>query len=191
MKAKRGLTQEKKPSPQDVEREVYRQARKTEVAKKSNEAKATGGRVPPNPASRDNKNKRGGAGGKATGAQTAPPAAFGVKTPSRKAFEAAMRGMESEGIKIPDGHQLVMTFVPVMVAPDKPDPKGKKGAAPGNTNNNKKPAGNNNRPGNNKNSNGPVGNNRPGNNNNSNGPAGNIRPAGNNNNNRRGRGGPK
>jgi hypothetical protein len=165
MKAKRGLTQDTKPSQMDIEREVYRQAQKTEVAKNATEARATGGRVPPNPTLRVNK-KRGS--GKAA-APAAPAAVFGGRVPPRKAVEAAVRGMESDGFKIPDGHQVVMTFVPIMVAAEKPDPQGKKGAAGYN-----RPAGSNNKPARNQ----PGGNNRHG-------------GGGNNNNTKRGRGGMK
>jgi hypothetical protein len=44
-KARRGLAQDKKPNAMDVERETYRQARKTDNAKKAREKKATGGRT--------------------------------------------------------------------------------------------------------------------------------------------------
>jgi len=129
MKAKRGMTQEKKPSAMEVEREVYRQSRKSAVSKKKAEKKATGGRMAPNSSLRDTKPKKGDAGKKQ--APKVPPtgaaaAVMGGRAPSKKQVEAAIKGMESIGQPVPQGHQLVLTFVPIITA-TKPDPKGKKG----------------------------------------------------------------
>ena len=106
MKARRGLSQTKKPNAMEVEREVYRQSRKSATAKKKVEKKATGGRIAPNSSLRSKKKK----------AKVDPPAAiFGGRTPSKKAVEAAVKGMKEAGFQIPAGHQLVMTFVPTVV----------------------------------------------------------------------------
>jgi hypothetical protein len=129
VKAKRGLSETKKPSAMEVEREVYRQSRRTEVTKAKREQKAAGGKLPPNPILRDRKNKKKGGGGGNAGAPAAPSAIFGGRVPPRKAVEAAVAGMESAGFKIPDGHQVYVAFVPVPVAAEKPDPKGKRGPA--------------------------------------------------------------
>ena len=87
-------------------REVYRQSRKSATAKKKVEKKATGGRIAPNSSLRSKKKK----------AKVDPPAAiFGGRTPSKKAVEAAVKGMKEAGFQIPAGHQLVMTFVPTVV----------------------------------------------------------------------------
>jgi hypothetical protein len=120
VKANRGLSQTKKPNAMEVEREVYRQSRKTAVAKKNNDKKATTGRIAPDSSLRDKKKKA---------KKIDPPAAiFGGRTPSKKAVEAAIKGMESAGFRIPEGHQLMMTFIPAAVAPMPKGntPKGKK-----------------------------------------------------------------
>lgn len=122
MKAKRGLAQSKKPNPMEVEREVYRQSRKTAAAKKANEKKQSHGRVAPNSSLREKKGK---------GKKSDPPAAvFGGRTPSKKAVEAAIKGMEAAGFKVPKGHQVMMTFIPTPTAPQTGGNKGKKGGAP-------------------------------------------------------------
>jgi hypothetical protein len=154
MKARRGMTQEKKPSTMEVEREVYRQSRKTATAKKNAEKKASGGRLPPNSSLRDSKAKQGGPGGKKPGAASAPAAIFGGRTPSKKQIEAAIKGMESIGQPCPPGHSVLITFIPVVTDP-KPDPKGKKGPPGGggpprnqnNNNNNNNNSHNNNKKG--------------------------------------------
>jgi hypothetical protein len=127
-KARRGLAPTKKPNAMDVERETYRQSRKTAAAKTRTEKKASGGRLPPNrDAKPTNKGDRKPA---AKGQQQPPPAIFGGRVPSKKQVEAAIKGMESIGQPVPPGHQVVLTFVPVVTAPPKPDPKGKKGKGP-------------------------------------------------------------
>mmetsp|Transcript_55997 Transcript_55997/g.135477 ORF Transcript_55997/g.135477 Transcript_55997/m.135477 type:complete len:253 (+) Transcript_55997:185-943(+) len=132
MKARRGIAESKKPSPMEVEKEVYRQSRKTATAKKNSERKSTGGRIAPNSSLREKKNSSNKAKGQS---KKSPPqqhdastvAVFGVKTPSKKAVEAAVAGMKSAGIQIPPGHMVSITFVPVSVpAASKPDPRGKK-----------------------------------------------------------------
>lgn len=139
LRARRGMSQSNKPSPMEVEKEVYRQSRKTAVAKKNSEKKASGGRLPPNSSLREKNNK-------SVGKKKSPPqdastiAVFGVKTPSKKAVEAAVAGMKSAGIQIPVGHMVSITFVPIVGAAavggagggpssSKPDPKGKKKTA--------------------------------------------------------------
>lgn len=107
VKARRGLSESKKPNAMDVEREVYRQSRKTEASKRRAEKKASGGRLPPDASGRSEKKKKG------KGGAEAPVAIFGGRTPSRKAVEAAIKGMEGAGFKVPQGHQVMMTFVPV------------------------------------------------------------------------------
>jgi hypothetical protein len=132
-KARRGITQQKKPSPMEVDREVYRQSRKTAVAKKTAEKKASGGRLPPNSSLRDNKAKNKPAGGKNFPPQPPTGAAasvIGGRTPSKKQVEAAIKAMADIGQPVPEGHQLVLTFVPVMV-PVNPQPAGKKGKGGG------------------------------------------------------------
>jgi hypothetical protein len=137
MNARRGMTQEKKPSAMEVEREVYRQSRKTAASKNRAEQKASGGRLPPNPSLRKGK-KGAGAGaaaGAASGKKQAPTAAAVAVTagriPSKKQIEAAVQAVQNCGQPIPDGHQLVLTFVPIFQqtqkAPAQNQPKAKKG----------------------------------------------------------------
>lgn len=117
-KARRGLTQEKKPTKAEIEKEVNRQTQKTAAQKKKKEQKQTQGRIAPDSTGR-NKAKR-------DRKKADPPAAqavFGGRAPPKKAIEAAIKGMESAGFTIPAGHQMVMTFVPFAVAPA-PTPKG-------------------------------------------------------------------
>ncbi|KAL3903417.1 MAG: hypothetical protein SGARI_005390 [Bacillariaceae sp.] len=106
-KARRGMTQDKKPSAMEVDREVYRQSRKTATAKSRAEQKASGGRLPVKKA------KKGTA---AAGKKKAPPpagvAVTGGRPPSKKQVEAAVKAMASIGAPVPKGHQLVLTFVP-------------------------------------------------------------------------------
>lgn len=89
----------------EIEREVYRQTRKTANSKKRSEKKATSGKIAPDSSLRDKKKKK-------QAEKNASPAVFGGKTPPKKAIEAAMKGMKDAGFKIPAGHQLVMTFIP-------------------------------------------------------------------------------
>jgi hypothetical protein len=125
--ARRGLAQEKKPNAMDVERETYRQARKTDNAKKAREKKATGGRTLPDPTPRALRRKKG--------AVDPPAAIFGGRVPSRKQVEAAVKGMEAAGFKVPQGHQVMVTFVPVQAPVAMSNPQnakgGKKGAKQG------------------------------------------------------------
>ena len=86
-RARRGLSQTKKPNAMEIEREVSRQVRKTNNAKKKTEKKATGGRVAPNSSLRTKKK---------TNAKETPAAVFGGKTPPKKAVEAAVKGMEGK-----------------------------------------------------------------------------------------------
>jgi hypothetical protein len=136
MKARRGMAQSNKPTPMEVEKEVYRQSRKTATAKKNSERKATVGRLPPNSSLREtNKNKGQKKTPPASSTAASSVAVFGVKTPSKKAVEAAVAGMTSAGIQIPAGHMVSITFVPVaggVTGPPKPDPKGKKKTPPQN-----------------------------------------------------------
>ena len=131
MKARRGMTQDKKPSAMEVEREVYRQQRKTATAKSRAEQKASGGRLPPNSSLREKKGKKGAAAGKKQAPAAAAVAVTGGRPPSKKQVEAAVKAVQSCGQPIPEGHQLVLTFVPTFQQPKAPpaknQAKGKKG----------------------------------------------------------------
>lgn len=89
-RARRGLSQKKKPDKMEVEKEVKRQTKKTNVAKKKNEKKATGGKLPPKSSARTKK--------KANAKEEAPVQIVvgGSRPPSKKAVEAAVKGMEGK-----------------------------------------------------------------------------------------------
>lgn len=133
VKARRGLSESKKPTKMEVDREMKRQSLKSATEKKKKEKKATHGRIAPDSTGRSKIKK-------AKAKQDPPAAIYGSRAPPKKAIEAAISGMESAGFKIPDGHQMVMTFVPAapaLTGPGKealkkPDGggKGKKGGGP-------------------------------------------------------------
>jgi len=79
----------------DVEREAYRQSRKTTESKKKL-------------VSLRGKNKKNNNNSNVT-------PIFG-RMPSKKQIEAAIQGMEANKCPVPDGHQLIMQFVPVVVS---------------------------------------------------------------------------
>ncbi len=87
-KARRGITQDKKPNAVEIEREVYRQTRKTAAAKKKTQKKATGGRLAPDSSLRSKKQN--------PAKESAPAAVFGGRVPPKKAVEAAVKGMEGK-----------------------------------------------------------------------------------------------
>jgi hypothetical protein len=122
MKARRGFSEQTKPSAMEVDREIYRQSRKTVVAKKMAEKRASGGRLPPNSSLRDTKSKnKGTPAGKMSHPQPPTGAAASVvggKTPSKKQVEAAIIAMTDIGQPVPAGHQLVLTFIPVATTPN-------------------------------------------------------------------------
>ena len=105
----------KKPSAMEVEKEVYRQTRKTAVAKKKAENKATNGRLPPNSNLRDKKgtkkSNKNNSGGNSNDNDT-PSVLFG-RLPKQNQIKAAIRGMEESGCPVPDGYQLIMQFSPI------------------------------------------------------------------------------
>lgn len=133
-RARRGLG-DKKASAVEIEKEVYRQSRKTAAAKKASEKKTTNGRVPPNSSLREKKNA------KAKKNSNDPPGALVGKMPQAKQVKAAIQGMELAGCPVPKGFQLVMQFSPVAA-----NGKGKGKQSNANSNNNK----NNNNTGNQK-----------------------------------------
>ena len=152
--ARRGLAQTKKPTAMEVEKEVYRQSRKTAVAKKAAEKKATKGRVPPNSSLREKNNPK-----KAPASKTDPPGNLVGRMPQQRQIRAAIQGMESAGCPMPPGFQLVMQFAPMPAA----STKGKAATAKKTTTNNnnknnnntkKKNTNTNNKNANNKNANG-------------------------------------
>lgn len=147
VKQRRGLSNTKKPTAMEVDKQVSRQTEHTAKEKQIKEKKATQGRVAPDSTARNKKKKA-----KAKANKPDPPAPiFGGRTPPKKAIEAALKGMETAGYKVPQGHTVVMTYVPVVIPaatipvakePSKaPEAKGKKGGPAkkkGNTNGQKK-----------------------------------------------------
>lgn len=130
-RARRGLSNDKKPSAMEVEKEVYRQARKTVASKKRAEKKATNGRLPANSSLRDKKAAKQKA--------SDPPGALVGKKPKQKQIKAAIQGMAAAGCPMPQGFQLVMQFSPKVV---QEKAKGKKPNANNTkTNNNQKNTG--------------------------------------------------
>lgn len=123
----------------EVDKQVKRQTEQSAKEKANQEKKATKGRIAPDStvSSKKKKNKK-----KKT-TPTVPAPIFAGRTPPKKAIEAAVKGMETAGFKVPQGHTVVMTYVPVVVptppaaapAPkaketNKPDGNGKKTTAP-------------------------------------------------------------
>jgi hypothetical protein len=117
VKARRGLSQTKAPNQMEIEREVYRQSRKTAAAKERGEKKATQGRLPANSSTRRVAGRKKGNDAKPSGT---PPASFGGRTPSKKAVTAAVQAMEGAGFKVPDGMQVVIALAPAAVASPTP-----------------------------------------------------------------------
>ena len=110
----------------EIEREMNRQARKATKATTKKE-KAV-------------REKKRGTSKKTTKA-AGPSAVFGGRTPSKAAVLAAVKGMEAAGHKVPEGHQVMITFIPAAVTPapaanNKKQTPGKK-TTPGGKNNNK------------------------------------------------------
>lgn len=138
MKQRRGLSETKKPSAMEVDKQIKRQTEQSAKEKANQEKKATKGRIAPDSTALSKKKKNK----KKKDTTTTPAPIFSGRTPPKKAIEAAVKGMETAGFKVPDGHTVVMTYVPVVVpaaaaasAPkgnesNKPDGKGKKNSAP-------------------------------------------------------------
>ncbi|KAL3928223.1 MAG: hypothetical protein SGBAC_012742 [Bacillariaceae sp.] len=108
IKAKRGIRKSKKANNMQIEQEVKRQAHKTAAAKKRSEKKVLAGRLKANQTQKKATPKNMSKDG-------IPPAAdavFGGRVPSKKAIEAAVKGMKDAGFCVPAGHQIVMTFIP-------------------------------------------------------------------------------
>ena len=114
-RARRNLSTAKKPTAMEVEKEVYRQSRKTATFQKQAEKKASHGRAAPNSSLRAKHNpKKYGAAD--------PPGVLVGRMPSKLQVQAAMQGMAEAGFPMPDGYQLVMQFSPL---PTNEKPKGK------------------------------------------------------------------
>jgi hypothetical protein len=124
-RARRGLALDKKPSALEVEKEVYRQSRKTAASKKASENKATKGRLPPNSSLREKKGK------KKTNDQ---PGAIVGKKIQAKQIDAAIKGMELAGCPVPKGFELHMQLKPVSTNEKR---KGKESNANNKSTNNK------------------------------------------------------
>jgi hypothetical protein len=118
---RRGRTTTNKPTPMDIEREVYRQTRKTAKQQQqqqqfSNKKKDIPNKSGARPAKRvaDQKVKakmakqrKQQAKGKQQQGKSAVPAG-----PSKKAVKAAVNAMSEKGFSIPSGMQMVISFAP-------------------------------------------------------------------------------
>lgn len=128
IKAKRGLSKNKKANSKQIDQEVKRQEQKSAIAKKKSEKNLRVGRPKATKTQKKTtpktKNKDDGS--------SATDAVFGGRVPSRKAIEAAVKGMKGKcesflvrkrckgltkwlpdaGFTVPPGHQVVMTFIP-------------------------------------------------------------------------------
>lgn len=91
VRAKRGLSKTKKANDIQIEQEVKRQEKKSAVAKKRSEKKVLGGQPNASKTKKDPKSSR------RDGNTTAPDAVYGGRVPSRKAIEAAVKGMKGKG----------------------------------------------------------------------------------------------
>mmetsp|Transcript_23879 Transcript_23879/g.39477 ORF Transcript_23879/g.39477 Transcript_23879/m.39477 type:complete len:280 (-) Transcript_23879:996-1835(-) len=164
---RRGLAPTKKPSAMDIEKEVYRQTRRSTSSTKKQATQP--GRKPRTQAdlktkARQEKKKAGAkkGGKKQQDEQHLPPTWIGGtrRPPSKKAVAAAVDAMTDSGFKVPRGMQMVISFAP---APNQDPTIGQR-----QNNNNSKPRGGNNAPrgGNNNNNNNTKGKKQGGNSNN-------------------------
>jgi len=128
-KQRRGFSDEKKPTPHEIDQENYRQSRRSNASKKNQEQKSSNGRLPPNSSLRDK--KKNNSNSKANAKQVTVSAV--EKTPSKKQLNAAVQGMKSAGCTIPDGYTMTMKFIPKAATSGKG--KGKGGQQQDNRNN--------------------------------------------------------
>jgi hypothetical protein len=141
-RARRRLSTEKAPSAMEVEKEVYRQSRKTAASKKAADKKASNGRLPPNSSLRG---KKSNAKKTNKDVNDTPVVLFG-KMPRQNQIKAAIRGMTDAGCPMPQGYQLVMQFSP-LATKEKPKRKQPDAKKQNNKNNNKNNSGNQNNSG--------------------------------------------
>jgi len=157
-RARRGLSDagDKKPSAMEVEKEVYRQSRRSNAAKKTADKKASNGRLPPNSSLREKKNGRNTAK-KTNNKQndSDPPGVLFGRMPKGIQMKAAVQGMYDAGCPVPEGFQLVMQFAPK-------EPKENTGKGKGNQSNNNNNRNNNSNNRNNSNNNNNNGNQKSG-----------------------------
>lgn len=115
IKARRGMANDSKPSAMEVEKEVYRQSRKSADSKKRAEQKKSNGRLPPNSSLRSSKKDRANKTNNSNANGAVSTDLTGVltgKQPRVSQIKAAIRGMEDSGCPVPPGYVLMMQFVP-------------------------------------------------------------------------------
>ena len=137
-KVRRGLSGDNKPSPMEVEKEVYRQSRKSADSKKRVEQKKSNGRLPPNSSLRSSKRDRANKTNNInanSNASTDLPGVVTAKQPRVSQIKAAIRGMEDSGCPVPPGYVLMMQFVPA-VSPSPGKGRGRGKQTNNNNNNN-------------------------------------------------------
>jgi hypothetical protein len=127
-KARRGLSNTKKPTAMEIDQENYRQSRNSNASKKKQEQKSSNGRLPPNSSLRDNKKKNINNNNNNKNNNnniSLAPVSLG-RMPNKKQMNAALQGMKQAGCPVPDGHTLIMQFIPAIVVAA-PTGKGKGG----------------------------------------------------------------
>eukprot|EP00541_Cyclophora_tenuis_P006264 CAMPEP_0116550388 /NCGR_PEP_ID=MMETSP0397-20121206/5401_1 /TAXON_ID=216820 /ORGANISM="Cyclophora tenuis, Strain ECT3854" /LENGTH=243 /DNA_ID=CAMNT_0004075217 /DNA_START=41 /DNA_END=772 /DNA_ORIENTATION=+ len=161
LNAKRGLRTDSKATSMEIEKEVYRQSRKspTNRTPTNNNSSSTNNknrrsrRVADQRVKAKNETKKQQQKTKNNGNNkndpAVPPAWIGGtrRPPSKKAITAAVSAMQGAGFKVPKGMQMVISFAPAPNEdPTKNNPEPKKNAKKGNakTNNNNNNKGNNN-----------------------------------------------
>jgi len=121
--ARRGITDTKKPSRMQIEREANRVARQSDRGKTTTTTAAAAGRgrkAKPEAVvrakERQDKKRRQEAKKKSSGSSdnVIPPAWIGGtrRPPSKKAVTAAVEAMTDAGFKVPRGMQMVISFAP-------------------------------------------------------------------------------
>ena len=122
-KARRGLSNTKKPTAMEIDQENYRQSRNSNASNRKQEQKSSNGRLPPNSSLRDNTKKNSNKNNNNN--ITVAPVSLG-RIPNKKQMNAALQGMKEAGCPVPAGHTLIMQFIPALVVAA-PTGKGKGG----------------------------------------------------------------
>jgi hypothetical protein len=137
---RRGISATKKPSAMDIEKEVYRQTRRsTSTTKKQSTQPGRKPRTQADLKTKARNEKKKHTGNKKQQETPLPPTWIGGtrRPPSRKAVTAAVDAMTGAGFKVPKGMQMVISFAPApMQDPTVGQNKGKKQGGNNNDNNN-------------------------------------------------------
>lgn len=126
--ARRGISDSKKPSKMEVEKEVSRETRRSGRNQKNNPQAGRKQKSEAAIKAKEKQDKRRKQGNKKGSGETEiPPTWIGGtrRPPSKKAVTAAVEAMKESGFTVPKGMQMVISFAP---APDQP-PKDSKPSA--------------------------------------------------------------